>query len=291
MYSFTKDEICFASYSAVTNNLIDTSVSLENLHKKSVKMAIEQVKESNLPKKIILYDTLKFLGGVISKSYQNHFAQLYKLYGEDMPKFVAFATYGFHASVIGGTIFFKYGVEEKLFEENEETKKLCTYEGYIGVDGRANISYYHETSPSFISKTEKYFKNYKPGHLCEVMGLYWLNQVEDKLNSSSQVDLDLLGEAFNCFQKAISIINWDIGNQTRSDEIKYQRRQAGIARHAETYALKEIVKDYYFTNKLYTLNIEQAASVIYKANLVPMTYRTFGKWVSEFSKLHSASKV
>ena len=100
-----------------------------------------------------------------------------------MPKFVAFANYGFHASVLAGTIFFKYGVEEKLFKENEETKKLCTFEGYIGVESAAFILNNIDSTLDFTTKTEKYFKNYKSGHLCVVMGLYWLNQVEYKLNS------------------------------------------------------------------------------------------------------------
>lgn len=277
-------------YFTVVNNLAVPS-RIFKPSKVSHKTLLEQLEPLGLPKEISLSCDLNKLGMVTSKIAKRHYDALLKSYCQRLPRFAAFANEAYHAAVISGNLFFITGIKSGEILDNPFTRSLTTFKGYIASEGAAYTAYNFESSLDFIDYVKKKFKNYRPSDLLYVLGLYWLNQAENKLQGADEVDFDLLGEAFECFELANGIDMWDAGYQCKSEEISQQRQEAAKKRHSENYSLKQQVIDFYKGGDYSDMSIEMATSEIFSQNLVPVAYRTIRDWISEFRKLQSASKA
>ncbi len=266
-------------YNTVISNIIVTDVDVSDLINRSNNLAFEAVKKVGLPEKIYISTQLKELGDRASKLVKRKYAELHESYGESLPEFVAYANYTFHASVIGGNIFFIEAIRSGVATNNKSVKKLCTFDGYVEMEGAANTAYNYSSSLDFIEHSKGIFNNFTEGDLLDALGLYWLNQVNEKMRSTKQVDFDLMIEAFDCFEISNGDYMFRCARECASDERSHLMKSAAQIRHKETYALKSEAIDYWKRNIDPNLSNDKAAEIL--TDVVPVSFRKLSEYVAE----------
>lgn len=273
MYNFFS-----VSYEAVVDNL-NGEINVENSIKQADQMAWNFVEKLNLPDEILLKVQLSSLGKSINRLANRTFKRLNTKYGDDLPKLCALANKYFHASVIAGNIFFINGIKSKEINDNEYTRKLCTFEGYVENEGAAYTAYNFTASLSLIEHMEKLYKQFHSSDLMNVLGLYWLTQVEDKFQITKAIDLDFLGEAFDSFELANGSYMWDEGYKLAKEEKSHEMSKAAKKRHFENYQLKEQAIEFWHENIDPKISNDKAAEILMK--IVPLSFRKLSEYVGE----------
>ena len=123
--------------------------------------------------------------------------------------------------------------------------------------------------------------------LSYAIGICWFAEANEKLkNKDFNGALEILNHAYSVFSFADENVAFREGMEC---EQKERVQKACDARHTENRAMKKNVFEWYGKNKDSFPSKDKAAEEA--TRLVPVSFRTARKWIDEYGKHPSASRV
>lgn len=268
-------------------------------------IAGRKVSEMGLPKRIEVPTETSVLGEKFLKVYAQTRENLLKEFGAELTKIMAVALHEYWLACWDGATFFQVNIDDKSFLDNNYTRNMATPEGYADAHGWAHTlaDGFSDITPSEARK--RWIKKLTGHEILDVhaalqcMAIQWLNQASAAiLEKNVEQGLDLLCEANIALSTHSSYSTWDdawkeatyyaeidVRSKIRSEIAK----KAALAAHAESHALKAEVKEFWGKNISPTISNDAAATILIRN--FPLQFRTLSKYISEWKKLQSASRV
>lgn len=256
------------------------------------------ISEMALPIEVNTPEEITNLGDKIRKSYKKRRDELVLEHGEGLPKIVAVALHEYWFACWSNAAFFQVSIEDGDFNDNDYTRTLATPEGYAEFEGWASIvsNAFADLVPSQVrveciaDLTGHEILDARTALRC--MSIYWFAQASAEMSAgNTEMALDLIHEAEDALALYFSGRTWDdawkeatrIAEEDSGAKVRSElARKAGRAAHAETYALKAEIKEFWRNNISSSISNDAAAALMMRQ--FPLNLRTLSKYVSEFKK-------
>jgi hypothetical protein len=280
---------------------MDNEAALNNLtgrQEKASETAFKEVLAMNLPKEVDTSTDLFETGDKVRNIYRDTRSRLIEEFGPRLPQVIGTALHEYWFACWKEAAFIRACIDEQVLSDNEYNRSITTGIGYAAAHGWANtLSNIFDSSPPDESR-KKFLKDLTGNDILEYpallqcMSIYWFNEASKEIAKGNiKSAFDLNHEAHDALNRHESIRSWDLAWEAATGtakEISASKvrselaAKAAHAAHAENRALKAAAKEYWLSKISPSTSNDDAAATL--VGVVPVTFRTRSRWVSEFKR-------
>jgi len=292
----------------VAEEMPDEDKDFYEAHKRATAKADQSamtiVIEMDLPKEYQFHeDHFGGLNGKIKNKAKDVLRKLKEGNGERTGYLLGIAKREVSFALLSSSEYIRIMKEAHHMGSNKYTERLSTPQGYGDENGVAATLYDHLANIEESSAQAEFRKGTPFESRCSPRDLLLASSIhffaaasECHRNAEIEVAHDWIHEAYDALEIECGIRMWDfseaeaLGGEKSLNKARSElARNAAMARHREHHAMKADLFSWLEKNMKNYESVDAAAEDAMR--LMPVKFRTAGKWITQWKKLRSASKV